>query len=94
MLFLAAIRKPDLVLNLLNSTPKKIMLHLMIKNANLWYDTLGKSEPLLLHHGYAANRENWLPVAKVLKQHYQVVVIECRGCGDSEHIDSASRVPV
>jgi hypothetical protein len=69
MLFLAAIRKHDLVLNLRNNTPKKIMPHLMINNANLWYDTLGKDEPLLLHHGYTANRENWLPVAKILKQH-------------------------
>ena len=24
-------------------------------------------------------------MAKILKHHYQVVVIECRGCGDSEH---------
>ena len=66
----------------------------MINNANLWYDTLGKDEPLLLHHGYKANPENWLPVAKFLKQHYQVVIIECRGSGDREHIDSASRVTV
>jgi pimeloyl-ACP methyl ester carboxylesterase len=94
MLFLAAIRKHDLVLNLLHSTPKKIMQHPTINDANLWHDTLGKSELLLLHHGYTANREHWLPVAKILKQHYQVVIIECRGSGDSEHIDSASRVTV
>ena len=61
------------------------MPHLTINNANLWYDTLGAGEPLLLHHGYTASRENWLPVANILKQHYQVVIIECRGCGDSEH---------
>ena len=58
MLFLAAIRKHDLALNLLNSPPKKIMPYLMINNANLWCDTLGKGESLLLHHGYTAIREN------------------------------------
>ena len=63
------------------------MPHLTINNANLWYDTLGKGEPLLLHHGYTASRDNWLPVANILKQHYRVVVIECRGCGASEHTE-------
>ena len=63
------------------------MPHLTINNAKLWYDTTGKGEPLLLHHGYTASRENWLPVAKILKQHYRVVIIECRGCGDSEHTE-------
>ena len=64
------------------------MPHLTINNANLWYDTLGEGEPLLLHHGYTTSRENWLPVAEILKKHYQVVVIECRGCGESEHTES------
>ena len=63
------------------------MPHLTINDAKLWYDTTGKGEPLLLHHGYTASRENWLPVAKILKQHYRVVIIECRGCGDSEHTE-------
>jgi pimeloyl-ACP methyl ester carboxylesterase len=86
-MFLAAIPKRDWVLNQLNDSPKK-MPHLSINNANLWYDTLGEGEPLLLHHGYAASRENWLPVAEILKKHYQVVVIESRGCGESEHTES------
>jgi hypothetical protein len=30
----------------------------MINNTNLWCDTLGKGESLLLHHGYTAIREN------------------------------------
>ena len=63
------------------------MPHLTINNANLWYDTLGAGQPLLLHHGYTASRENWWPVAEILKQHYQVVLIECRGCGESEHTE-------
>jgi pimeloyl-ACP methyl ester carboxylesterase len=55
-----------------------------INNARLWYDQLGWGEPLLLHHGYTASRVNWLPVALQLKQHYQVILMECRGTGESE----------
>jgi 3-oxoadipate enol-lactonase len=68
------------------------MPHLSINNADLWYDTLGEGEPLLLHHGYTAARENWLPVANILKKHYQVVVIECRGCGESEHTEDGCNI--
>jgi len=55
-----------------------------INNARLWYDQLGQGEPLLLHHGYTASRVNWLPVAQQLKQHYQIILMECRGTGESE----------
>ncbi len=56
-----------------------------VNNARLWYQTLGEGEPILLHHGYTAARDNWLPVAERLKNEYQVTVVECRGCGESEH---------
>jgi len=61
------------------------MPHLTINNANLWFETLGKGEPLLLHHGYTVSCENWLPMANILKKCCRVVIIECRGRGDSEH---------
>jgi pimeloyl-ACP methyl ester carboxylesterase len=64
------------------------MPHLTVNGANLWYESFGEGEPLLLHHGYTATRENWLPVAELLKSSYQIVVMECRGCGDSEHTES------
>ena len=48
---------------------------------------LGKSERLLLHHGYTASRENWSPAANFLKQYYRVLVIECSGYDDSEHTE-------
>jgi len=55
-----------------------------INNARLWYDQLGQGEPLLLHHGYTASRVNWLPVAQQLKQHYQIILMECRGTGKAK----------
>jgi len=61
------------------------MPHAQINGARLWYDTYGQGEPLLLHHGYTASRVNWWPVAERLRKGYQVILMECRGTGDSEH---------
>lgn len=56
-----------------------------VNNARLWYDMLGnEGAPILLHHGYTASRVNWMPVAEKLSDHYRVVLMECRGTGDSE----------
>ncbi|MEX1236934.1 MAG: alpha/beta fold hydrolase, partial [Pseudomonadales bacterium] len=60
------------------------MPHATINNARLWYDVMGKGEPLLLHHGYTASRDNWMPIAERLQDRFQVILMECRGAGDSE----------
>ncbi len=60
------------------------MPHNTVNGANLWYDVMGEGEPILLHHGYTASRVNWLPVAQRLQEHYQVILMECRGTGESE----------
>ena len=56
-----------------------------INDARLWYEVTGSGEPLLLHHGYTASRVNWQPVADQLADKYQVILMECRGTGESEH---------
>ncbi len=59
-----------------------------VNGARLWYDVRGPAgspAPILLHHGYTASRVNWLPVAERLAQHHRVIMMECRGTGDSEH---------
>jgi len=61
------------------------MPHARINGARLWYEVRGSGEPLLLHHGYTASRVNWMPVAERLQDRYQVILMECRGTGDSEH---------
>jgi len=61
------------------------MAYTTINRARLWYDVLGSGEPILLHHGYTASRVNWMPVAERLAARYQVILMECRGTGDSEH---------
>ena len=60
------------------------MPHATINNARLWYDVMGEGEPLLLHHGYTASRDNWMPVAERLRDKYRIILMECRGAGESE----------
>jgi len=61
------------------------MPHARINGARLWYQVRGAGEPLLLHHGYTASRVNWMPVAERLENRFQIILMECRGTGESEH---------
>lgn len=58
-----------------------------INGARLWFDVRGPegATPILLHHGYTASRVNWMPVARRLERNHRVLLIECRGTGESEH---------
>ena len=64
------------------------MPHTVINGAKLWYDIMGEGEPLLLHHGYTASRVNWMPIAERLAGKYQIILMECRGTGESEDTES------
>ena len=61
------------------------MAHADINGAKLWYEVRGDGEPILLHHGYTASRVNWMPVAQRLQGEYQIILMEGRGTGESEH---------
>jgi pimeloyl-ACP methyl ester carboxylesterase len=61
------------------------MAHADINGARLWYEVRGSGVPILFHHGYTASRVNWEPVTHLLEEHYQVILMECRGTGESEH---------
>lgn len=64
------------------------MAHAEINGARLWYDVMGEGEPLLLHHGYTASRVNWMPVADRLRDKYRIILMECRGTGESEDTEA------
>lgn len=55
-----------------------------INGARLWYDVRGQGQPIIFHHGFTAGRENWEPAASRLVDAYQVILMECRGSGESE----------
>lgn len=68
------------------------MPYVTVNNARLWYDAAGEGAPILLHHGYTASRDNWQPVGRILEHKYRVVIMECRGCGQSEHTEEGNNL--
>jgi abhydrolase domain-containing protein 6 len=50
----------------------------------------GSGEPLVLIHGFGANKDNWLQIAPLLAPHYRLIIPDLPGFGDSTRDDSAS----
>ena len=50
----------------------------------------GKGETILLIHGYAADKDNWMQVARFLTPKYHVVSLDLAGFGESSRLPEAS----
>lgn len=53
----------------------------------------GRGEPLLLLHGFGANKDNFARIAKYLTPHYRVVIPDHIGFGESSHPPKADYSP-
>ena len=53
----------------------------------------GKGEPLMLLHGFGANKDNFARVAKYLTPHYRVVIPDHAGFGESDKPPKADYSP-
>jgi 3-oxoadipate enol-lactonase len=58
----------------------KINLH----QANFYYELHGKGQPLILIAGYSCDHTFWLPILDTLSAHFQVLVFDNRGIGQTE----------
>ena len=43
----------------------------------------GTGEPLLMIHGFGANKDNWTRIGRYLTPHYRVIALDLPGFGDS-----------
>jgi abhydrolase domain-containing protein 6 len=50
----------------------------------------GQGEPILMVHGFAANKDNWTRFAKFITPVYRVVALDLPGFGDSTCLDNSS----
>lgn len=50
----------------------------------------GKGEPILMVHGFAANKDNWTRFAKTVSPVYHVVALDLPGFGQSTCLENAS----
>jgi len=53
----------------------------------------GKGEPLMLLHGFGANKDNFVRAAKYLTPHYRVIIPDHIGFGESAKPDKADYAP-
>lgn len=59
-------------------------------SVKLHYQSLGNGNPVLILHGLFGSHRNWASIAKRLSENYQVINVDLRNHGNSEHADSMS----
>lgn len=57
--------------------------HSRTRRSNLSYSVVGDGEPVVLLHGLGSQGRDWAPQIDALKEHYQVITMDCRGHGES-----------
>jgi len=63
---------------------------LRVNDHEIVYLEGGQGEPLLMVHGFAANKDNWTRFAKFVTPAYHVVALDLPGFGDSTCLENAS----
>lgn len=67
------------------------MPYVRANSVDLYYETSGDGDPLVLVHGGWSDHDNWQPVAPTLAQSFMVVAYDRRGHGQSRRGDQGSR---
>lgn len=63
-----------------------------LPTASLYYELHGAGHALVLIAGYSCDHTYWLPILDTLCQHFQVLLIDNRGCGQTT--DSAQHLTI
>jgi abhydrolase domain-containing protein 6 len=63
---------------------------LRVNDHQIAYLEGGQGEPILMVHGFAANKDNWTRFANFVTPTYHVVALDLPGFGDSTCLDNAS----
>lgn len=59
-----------------------------IRNIDLYYETYGVGQPLLLLHGFGGCSQNWLPFSDKLSENHKLIIVDLRGHGHSSNPDN------
>ncbi len=59
-----------------------------VNGINLAYDRRGRGTPLVLVHGFPLDHTSWDEVAPLLENHFDLILPDLRGCGQSATVDS------
>lgn len=65
------------------------MANIQINDANFYYELHGQGHPLVLISGYASDHTSWLPLLDKLSKHFQVLIFDNRGVGQTRDANIA-----
>lgn len=57
----------------------------VVNGMNIQYLEGGKGDPLVLIHGFGANKDNWTRISKFLTPHFRVIAPDLPGFGESDN---------
>jgi pimeloyl-ACP methyl ester carboxylesterase len=60
------------------------MPYLLVNDINMYYEMHGQGHPLVLVAGFSSHRYYWQPFLPELSKHFQVIILENRGAGESD----------
>ena len=70
-----------------------IKKNIVIGDQTIAYLTGGKGEPLLLLHGFGADKDNWTLIAPYLVAKYQLIIPDLAGFGESPFLEGKTYSP-
>lgn len=59
-----------------------------------FYEVYGEGEPLVLVHGLGSSHEDWELMVPALKEHFQVILYDVRGHGNTERTKGPYSIPL
>jgi pimeloyl-ACP methyl ester carboxylesterase len=70
-------------------TPTPTIGMASVNGVQIYYEIQGEGESLILLHGGLGNTNDWKNQFSVFSEHYQVIVLDSRGCGRSPYSGEA-----
>jgi pimeloyl-ACP methyl ester carboxylesterase len=68
------------------------MSNIVLNRVNLYYETHGEGEPLILIAGLASDSQSWQPVLTELSRHYRVIIFDNRGVGRTKPLEAENSI--
>ncbi len=68
------------------------MAILKLNDIELYYETIGSGQPLMLIAGLASDSQSWQPLVEGLSRHYQLILLDNRGVGRTQPHSAPSSI--
>ena len=65
---------------------------LKLNDIELYYETIGSGQPLMLIAGLASDSQSWQPLVEELSRHYQLILLDNRGVGRTQPHSAPSSI--